>query len=95
MASVLISFDYSKAFDCLDRDLNLAKLHYYGFDNKSVAFFNFYIKDRQQTVTLNGIYSPPTNIISGVPQGSILGPLIFLLYLADIRWSWPLLDGDP
>nr|CAH7757971.1 unnamed protein product [Callosobruchus chinensis] len=84
MASVLISLDYSKAFDCLDHDLILAKLHYYGFDNKSVAFFNFYLKDRQQTVTLNGIYSPPTNIISGVPQGSILGPLLFLLYSADL-----------
>ena len=69
--------DLSKAFDCLPHDLLAAKLSVYGFGNNSTRFLFDYLTNRKQTTKIGQVYSPWNEITSGVPQGSILGPLIF------------------
>ena len=76
--------DLSKALDCLDLDLLIAKLNTYGSDYKSIKPIWGYLVGRFQRVKVNSKYSSWTKIISGVPQGSILGPLIFDIYLSDL-----------
>ena len=76
--------DLSKAFDCLSHDLLLAKLEAYGFDCMSVKLLHSYLTDRHQRVRINSNYSTWSEIINGVPQGSILGPLLFNIYLSDL-----------
>lgn len=87
LAAILIALDYSKAFDVIDHDLLVAKLKFYGCDDIALSFFKSYLWRRTQRVRINCSYSDPKNIISGVPQGSILGPLLFLLYTCDLPAS--------
>ena len=76
--------DLSKAFDCLNHDLLIAKLEAYGFDYLSLNLISSYLSNRYQRVRINSSYSLWSEIITGVPQGSILGPLIFNIYLSDL-----------
>ena len=76
--------DLSKAFHCLDHSLLLAKLDAYGFEYNALKLIHSYLNDRLQMVRINSTYSPWTEILYGVPQGSILGPLLFNIYLADL-----------
>ena len=76
--------DLSKAFDCLSHDLLIAKVDAYGFDYMSTKLIYSYLTNRQQRVRINSNYSTWSEIITGVPQGSILGPLIFNIYLIDL-----------
>ena len=75
--------DYSKAFDCISHNLLIAKLEAYGVDTNSLYIIHSYLTNRYQRVRVNGEYSSWFEIIFGVPQGSILGPLIFNIYVSD------------
>ena len=76
--------DLSKAFDCLNHELLIAKLEAYGFDQSSLEYIYSYLSNRKQRTKVNNSFSEWCSIISGVPQGSILGPLLFNIYLNDI-----------
>lgn len=84
LATALVLLDFSKAFDTLDHCLLCAKLNYFGFDDRSVQFFNSYLSNRRQRVVIDELSSDSGYVTSGVPQGSILGPLLFLIYTSDI-----------
>ena len=76
--------DLSKAFDCIPNDLLITKLNAYGFDKTSLLFFYSYLKRREQCVNLNNIQSTFKTLLSEVPQGSILGPLLFNIFINDL-----------
>ena len=72
--------DLSKAFDTLDHKILLNELKYYGVNNTELSWFQSYLTERSQYVEVNGTTSNALAISTGVPQGSILGPLLFLIY---------------
>ena len=76
--------DLSKAFDCTLHDLLIAKLAAYGFDYQSLRIMESFLSNRQQKTKINNAFSCYSEIIYGVPQGSILGPLLFNIYISDI-----------
>ena len=79
-----IYLDYSKAFDKCDHDIMLHKLDNLGIGGKLNSWISGFLKKRQQQVVVQGAKSAPVWCISGVPQGSVLGPLLFLILMLDI-----------
>ena len=82
---ISIFLDLSINFDTLDSSILVDKLKYYGFGITSWKWFPSYLKNRSQYVMFNGIYSDVINLSTGVPQGSILSPLLFIIYMNDIH----------
>ena len=76
--------DLSKAFDCLGHELLIAKLNVYGFSLTALKLVRNYLSNRKQRTKINSTYSSLLEIIFGVPQGSILGPLLFNIFLIDL-----------
>ena len=81
---ISIFLDLSKAFDTIGNSLLLKKLEIYGIRGNALHWISSYLSDRSQCVSIDGVLSNPETIICGFPQGSMLGPLLFILYINDI-----------
>ena len=87
-----VFLDIAKAFDCVNHDILLRKLEYYGFRGESLMWFQSYLKDRAQYVNIKGHHSNTYQPSCGVPQGGTLAPILFIIFMNDIIKSSNVFD---
>ena len=80
----MVIVDFRKAFDLVAHTLLLKKLRHYKILDETLLWFSSYLLNRKQKVVINNIESTTENIVCGVPQGTILGPLLFLMFINDL-----------
>ena len=79
--SVIVLLDLSAAFDTIDHEILLHRLHnVFGYGDTVLSWFQSYLENQTQTVVVHGKHSTPASLRYGVPQGSVLGPILFILY---------------
>jgi len=80
----VVILDFSKAFDTVPHRMLLGKLEHYGNNENLLQWIEAFLGDRTQSVLVDGVRSKEQAVMSGVPQGTVLGPLMFLLYTNDM-----------
>ena len=89
-----VFLDFAKAFDTVNHVILLKKMEMYGIRGLPLHWFTNYLTNRQQYVSLTGTESRKQTMVCGVPQGSSLGPLLFLIYINEVDRKWGFWDID-